>query len=102
MNKKIKVNDLTSNINGTSLIGYVKTTYANLVEQLGEPERGWDKSTAHWSVEASDGTVATIYDWKTDFTPEYEYEWHIGGHYNNKAKALLLVEICTNTIPEMA
>ncbi len=102
MNKKIKVNDITSNINGTGLIGYVKTTYANLVEQLGEPDRSWEKSTAHWTIEASDGTVATIYDWKNDFTPEYEYDWHIGGQYNNKVKALVLAEIVTNTIPEVA
>lgn len=99
MNKKIKVNDPTSNINGTSLIGYVKTTYANLVEKLGEPETDFDKSTAHWSLEAPDGTVATIYDWKNWTTPQGEYEWHIGGHYNNKGKALLLVEFATDYVP---
>ena len=102
MNKKIKVNDPTSNINGTSLIGYVKTTYANLVEQLGESETGWDKSTAHWTIESSDGTVATIYDWKTSDVPTGEYHWHIGGHYKQKSNALLLVGIVTNAIPEVA
>jgi len=102
MNKKIKVNDVTSNINGTSLIGYVTTTYTNLVANLGEPERDWDKSTAMWIVEASDGTVCTIYDWKTDYTPTCEYRWHIGGRYDRKAKALLLAEIVTNEIPVAA
>ncbi len=102
MNKKIKINDVTSNVNGTSLIGYVRTTYDNLVEQLGEPERDWDKSTATWIVEASDGTVCTIYDWKTDFTPQCEYDWHVGGHYDRKSKALLLAEIVTNVIPVAA
>ena len=98
MNKKIKINDVTSEISGTSLIGYVRTTYDNLVANLGEPEYGWDKSTAHWTIEASDGTVCTIYDWKTDFTPQCEYDWHVGGHYDRKSKALLLAEIVTNVI----
>jgi len=102
MNKKIKINDVTSNINGTSLIGYVTTTYDNLVANLGEPERDWDKSTAMWIVEASDGTVCTIYDWKEWSTPMCEYDWHVGGRYENKSKALLLAEIVTNTIPVAA
>lgn len=102
MNKKIKVNDITSDINGTSLIGYVTTTYDKLVEALGKPETDWDKSTAMWIVEASDGTVCTIYDWKTDFTPTCEYHWHVGGRYEHKSKALLLAEIVTNTIPVAA
>ena len=102
MNKKIKINDVTSNINGTSLVGYVRTTYTNLVANLGEPETGWDKSTTHWTIEASDGTVCTIYDWKTDFTPQCEYDWHIGGRYERKSKALLLAEIVTNTTPVAA
>jgi len=102
MNKKIKINDVTSNINGTSLIGYVRTTYDNLVANLGEPEMGWDKSTAHWTIEASDGTVCTIYDWKEWSTPKCEYDWHVGGRYDRKSKALLLAEITTNTIPVAA
>ena len=27
-----------------------------------------------------DGTIATIYDYKTNQTPMFEYAWHIGGH----------------------
>jgi hypothetical protein len=95
MNKKIKINDRTNNINGTSLVGYVKTTYANLVDKLGEPDTDFDKSTAHWSIQASDGTVATIYDYKEYTTPQDEYYWHIGGH--NASKACLLTEIVTDT-----
>ncbi len=89
MNKKIKINDITSNVNFTSLLGYVEATYDELVEVLGEPETDFDKSTAHWTVEAPDGTVATIYDWKTYMTPISQYSWHIGGH---DKKALTLVE----------
>jgi hypothetical protein len=97
MNKKIKINDRTSNFNMSSLQGYVKTTYAHLVEKLGEPETDFDKSTAHWTLEAPDGTVATIYDYKEYTTPLGEYYWHVGGH--NRTKALLLVEIATDVIP---
>ena len=90
MNKKnILINNRTSDINGTSLIGYVKATFSEIYNVLGEPEGDWDKSTAHWTVEALDGTVATIYDWKEYTTPMGEYRWHIGG---KNSKALLLVE----------
>lgn len=86
----IKINDFNSNFNGTSLIGYVKTTYDKIVEKLGEPEYDFDKSTAHWTLEdKSTGTVATLYDWKNYTTPQGEYEWHIGGH---DMQALSLVE----------
>ena len=93
MNKKIKVNDITNNINFTSLVGYVDATYEELAAVLGEAEGDFDKSTAHWSIEDENGTVATIYDWKTYMTPVGVYSWHIGGH--NK-KALELVETLLN------
>jgi len=86
---KIKVNDRKSNINGTGLVGYVNCTYRELVKELGEPDTDMDKSTAHWTVEAPNGTVATIYDYKNHTTPMGEYRWHIGGA---NSQALLLVE----------
>ena len=69
MNKKIKVNTNDIDCNGTSLVGYVTTTYATLVKELGEPHTDFDKSTAHWNIQAPDGTVATIYDYKEYTTP---------------------------------
>ena len=92
MNMKIKINDPHSYINYSGLVGYVEATYEELVEALGEPDTDFDKSTAHWTVEAPDGTVATIYDWKTYSTPVGKYAWHIGGH---SERALLLVEFLT-------
>jgi hypothetical protein len=65
--------------NGTSLQGYVKTTYSDLVAIFGEPERGGDKTTVEWCIDFEDGTVATIYDWKEYDTPMGEYNWHVGG-----------------------
>ena len=69
-----------ANRNGTSLQGYITATYAELVDKFGEPEDGGDKTTAEWALEFEDGTVATIYDWKTYETPMGTYAWHIGGH----------------------
>jgi hypothetical protein len=66
-------------VNGTSLKGSVYTTYADLVETFGEPEAGGDKTTVEWALRFEDGTVATIYDWKTYATPMGPYDWHIGG-----------------------
>ena len=39
-----------------------------------------DKVTCCWRLKFADGTVASIYDWKTGSTPFGEYDWHIGGH----------------------
>jgi hypothetical protein len=68
-----------ANVNGTSLQGYVKAYYHELVERFGEPEYGGDKTTVEWCLEFEDGTVATIYDWKEYDTPTGSYNWHIGG-----------------------
>jgi hypothetical protein len=71
------------NINLTSYQGKIKTTYDVLVKVFGEPEYGpdedYDKITCEWNIEFDDGTIATIYDWKTKSTPRGEYTWHIGG-----------------------
>lgn len=77
-------------ITGTSLQGYVFTTYNQLVEIFGLPHKhGSDKTTVEWGFQFADGTVATIYDWKTNCTPKSAYDWHIGG---NSKKAVLLIE----------
>ena len=65
--------------NGTSLQGYIPATYNQLVERFGQPDGGGDKTTVEWVLKFADGTVATIYDWKVDETPQYMYNWHIGG-----------------------
>lgn len=77
-----------ASVNGTSLQGYTNTTYDKLVKVFGEPDFGpedekYGKVTCEWRLEFLDGTVATIYDWKTyDGTPMGEYDWHIGGRSN--------------------
>ena len=68
--------------NGTSLQGYVQAHYHQLVAVFGEPQEGGDKTTVEWVLKFADGTVATIYDWKEEQTPEGMYHWHIGGRSN--------------------
>ena len=75
---------------GTSLKGYIETTYEQLESVLGEPVYGpndtdGDKITCEWVITFQDGTVATVYDWKVGETPMDLYSWHIGGN-NNKSK----------------
>ena len=73
-----------ANANMTSLKGEFPITFAELVEIFGRPNYGpnadLDKTTCEWNLKFEDGTIATIYDYKTSRTPMGEYEWHIGGH----------------------
>lgn len=84
-------NEKEINISGTSLVGYVNTTYSKLFEKFGEPTDDGYKTDAEWRIEFSDGKVAAIYNWKNgkkyngsegldidDIT-----EWHIGGFDNS-------------------
>jgi hypothetical protein len=94
-----KVNQTQTSVDGTHLQGFVTTTYAHLVEVLGQPKGGSadDKTTCEWQLEFEDGTVATIYDWKSDSTPKNLYKWNIGGH---SRRALKLLEEVLGTKPK--
>jgi hypothetical protein len=102
-------NEKEINVNGTSLQGYVSTTYEKLVETFGEPTNsdGY-KSDAEWEIEfieVSDDevivkrTAATIYNWKdgknyngcNGMDVEDITDWHIGG--NNKDVVKFVKEI---------
>ena len=64
---------------------------------FGQPtELEGDKVTREWILQFSDGTVATIYDWKQLETPMEYYPWHIGG-MSQRA-----VELVTNCMPVTA
>lgn len=75
---------------GTSLRGYIDTTYDRLVSVFGTPNGEPDgyKTQAEWVLESPAGVV-TIYDYKQgdsycgegEGTPAEEVtDWHIGGH----------------------
>ena len=69
-----------ASINGTSLKGYITTTYDELCRTFGAPTIFvGDKTNAEWFIEFEDGSVATVYDWKLDHIPLEPYRWHIGG-----------------------
>lgn len=73
--------------NGTSLQGYVTTTFEKLNRIFGEPlypNSGDGKVICEWVIEWEDGTISTIYCWKVGKVPTEEYQWHIGG-YSQKA-----------------
>ena len=83
-----------NNAVGTSLQGYVQTTYMDLVAAFGEPDEAGDKTTASWVLELCDEEndderiVVTIYDWKESETPYLMYDWHIGGNNHRAVEAL--------------
>ena len=81
-------------------MGYVTTTYAELVKLFGEPNNGSadGKTTCEWRIEFDEGLVATIYDWKTNSVPRDLYKWHIGGHSQRSVK---LIEDITNMKTEI-
>lgn len=92
-------NETDININGTCLQGEVQATYAELCDLFGSHHDGDGyKVDAEWYVQFSDGTVATIYNWKNGKNYEGENglpleqidSWHIGG---DSAKAETQVQI---------
>ena len=79
------------NVNGTSYQGKLEDiSYARLVETFGEPtfKGDMDKISVEWCLKFEDGTVATIYDWKTPFKAIHNRLWHVGG-FSHKAHELV-------------
>lgn len=85
-------NDKQIEISGTCLQGYCPpcTTYEKLVELFGQPTTADEyKIDAEWIIEFEDGTIATIYNYKTgknycgdeglDVEDMSGDDWHIGG-----------------------
>ena len=73
---------------GSSIRGKVTATYKELTNLFGVPIKDDAyKVDAHWSVKFSDGTVATVYNWKDGKSYLGEKgadvkditEWHVGG-----------------------
>jgi hypothetical protein len=72
--------------NKSSFKGKVKATFTQLVALFGKPQYTADpdeKVNWWWAVEFADGTIATIYNWKTSFEygfdPEQVDGWNVGG-----------------------
>lgn len=62
------------------LRGYRHTTYAVLLQLLGQPHTtGGDKTNVEWAFRCNDGSTFHVYDWKQHSIPTERYAWHIGG-----------------------
>ena len=95
-------------IHGSSLMGYVTTTYDNLVELFGEPncppgDKTWNNWDLCFTVDLDDemgedweDVYVSIYDWK-ESSPDHsrigEYRWHIGGHRGEHRADWLLSDL---------
>ena len=99
--KVLRNQDFASNQTcGTSLKGYTKATYKQLVAVLGEPTfsdaSADDKTQVEWVVKFRNNYF-TIYDWKT-FDREYTMNeltiFHVGG----KTDALYFINELENQL----
>lgn len=82
------------NVNHTHLQGYVDATFDQLTALFGAPGEGDGyKVDAEWLIQFEDGTVATVYNYKTGRnycgkhgTPVERMEsWHVGGFTKDAA-----------------
>lgn len=77
----------SSEVNGTSLKGYIKATLEQLYDAFDDAHifrpNSLEKVQIEWRLKFEDGTIATIYDWKKNGYIPYSdelVEWNIGGH----------------------
>lgn len=85
MPKIVSIND--ADPSGTSLQGYLYSSYKNIVKVYGLPLEGDYKTDAEWIIKWEDGLIGTIYNWKNGknylgedgLEVEDITEWNIGG-----------------------
>ena len=91
----------TESTSGTSLQEYIDISYDDLVNVLGEPHSDGDgyKTDAEWDLLFEDGTIATIYNYKTGknylgaegVSLKEERDWHIGGFDKDSVMCIKLI-----------
>jgi hypothetical protein len=93
-------NIASTHTDGTSLKGYTKATYKQLVALLGEPTfsdaSADDKTQVEWVVKFGN-SYFTIYDWKTydrEYTMNELQVFHVGG----KTDALYFINELENKL----
>lgn len=84
---------------GSSLVSCMNKTFKEICDVFGEPNCDGDgyKTDAEWCIQFTDGTIATIYNWKDGknycgndgLEVKHITDWHIGG-FNNKASINVL------------
>lgn len=84
---------------GSSFIDEIECDYTTLCRIFGEPMEGDGyKTSAEWDIRFEDGTIATIYDYKTcpaycgpdGVPPENNTSWHIGGFHTRAVDLIRL------------
>lgn len=94
------INSKKNDNSGTGNVGCITITYQKLVDTFGKETFGFsgdNKCSAEWVLLFEDGTIATIYDYKTNkryygvngVHKTENTDWHIGG---KTEKALELVK----------
>ena len=90
-------NNKNIDTDGSSVVGTINVEYSTLTKVFGNPTPSDGcKSDAEWEIEFSDGTVATIYNWKngknyrgSSGLPKTKITcWHIGG-FTKKSVSLV-------------
>lgn len=85
-----KLENYSEQRDGSFYVGTIDVTLVELIQKLGAPSNKGDdyKTDACWELEFSDGTFASIYNWKTSrgYDPEHGQNlfdvrcWNVGGH----------------------
>jgi hypothetical protein len=89
--KKRFIKAQEKDVAGTSFVGYILSSYDNLVKHLGPPKDMYGmfgdwKTKAEWSFKTRSAkpTVITIYDYKEIIPVSEIYTWHVGMKGNKK------------------
>jgi hypothetical protein len=89
--KKRFIKAQEKDVTGTSFVGYIFSSYDNLVKYLSEPKDMYStfgdwKTKAEWSFKnkSKKPTVITIYDYKELVPPREVTSWHVGMKGNKK------------------
>ena len=82
--KVLRSDEVNSKANGTYYIDWTTTSYFSLINSFGLPTYGKsadNKVLCEWVLESDNGSIATIYDYKSDTNdPEFVTRWHLGGN----------------------
>jgi hypothetical protein len=72
---------VSANVDGTCLQGSIQASKDELVKTFGPAAISIEPRVNDiWTIQFGDGTIAVIYDWKSEPRPDAEpYNWRIGG-----------------------
>ena len=100
------INSKKNNAVSSSFIGKIEVSYDHLVQVFGKETFGMSgdyKVSCFWVLEFSNGTIVTIYDYKTNkkycgnkkgISKKDNTNWHIGG-FDQSAVSLVKNELLT-------